>query len=267
MSEAPSFTVFSGGRPSNLGVKLPPHKFGGVWADRVYVGGSLVGVWNGWGCGIAIFRALNFQISEPLAKVALSAEFQGFFLENAASEKYFSDSGEWPFHTPPIHTPTKCRPIMICQLTPWEISGLSCRIPYQSHHSPNASPSFSEQHFSSPISASSHPLPATPLLALEVPRVRLTLSAHTPKFRGGGSFTPKFRGRPPENTVKQGVSGAKWHPLNLGGMGLRGSISGVKSEQIRKRPGDALRVNSEFPGFVRLEILKPWKTKRILSPD
>ena len=24
-----------------------------------------MGVWNGWGYGIAIFRALNFQISEP----------------------------------------------------------------------------------------------------------------------------------------------------------------------------------------------------------
>ena len=29
------------------------------------LGGSLVGVWNGWGYGIAVFRALNFQISEP----------------------------------------------------------------------------------------------------------------------------------------------------------------------------------------------------------
>ena len=28
-------------------------------------GGSLVGVWNGWGYGIALFRALNFHISEP----------------------------------------------------------------------------------------------------------------------------------------------------------------------------------------------------------
>ena len=24
-----------------------------------------LGVWNGWGYGIAFFRALNFQISEP----------------------------------------------------------------------------------------------------------------------------------------------------------------------------------------------------------
>ena len=30
-----------------------------------FIGGSLVGVWNGWGYGIAFFRALNFQISEP----------------------------------------------------------------------------------------------------------------------------------------------------------------------------------------------------------
>ena len=33
-----------------------------------------MGVWNGWGYGIAFFRALNFQISEPeiLQKIALS---------------------------------------------------------------------------------------------------------------------------------------------------------------------------------------------------
>ena len=45
-----------------------------------------------------------------MAKIALSVEFQGFFHEISPSEKYFSDSGKWPFHTPPIHTPTKCRP-------------------------------------------------------------------------------------------------------------------------------------------------------------
>ena len=33
--------------------------------SRTQLGGSLVGVWNGWGYGIAFFRALNFQISEP----------------------------------------------------------------------------------------------------------------------------------------------------------------------------------------------------------
>ena len=40
-----------------------------------------MGVWNGWGYGIAFFRALKFRTSEPenyLAKIALSAEFQGF---------------------------------------------------------------------------------------------------------------------------------------------------------------------------------------------
>ena len=30
-----------------------------------FEGGSLVGVWNGWGYGIAFFRALKFKISEP----------------------------------------------------------------------------------------------------------------------------------------------------------------------------------------------------------
>ena len=74
-------------------------------------GGSLVGVWNGWGYGIAIFRALNFQISEPeiWQKSLVLRNFRDF-PGNSASEKYFSDSGKWPFHTPPIHTPTKCRP-------------------------------------------------------------------------------------------------------------------------------------------------------------
>ena len=38
-------------------------------------------------------------------------------------------------------------------------------------------------------------------------------------------------------------------------------------EQIRKHPGNALRANPEFPGFVRLEIPKPWKLQEIPSPD
>ena len=39
-----------------------------------------MGVWNGWGYGIALFRALTFQISEPeiWQKIAPSAEFHGF---------------------------------------------------------------------------------------------------------------------------------------------------------------------------------------------
>ena len=76
------------------------------------LGGSLVGVWIGWGYGIAFFRALKFQISEP--EIWRNRSFCGnsrVSLEISASEKYFSDSGKWPFHTPPIHTPTKCRPI------------------------------------------------------------------------------------------------------------------------------------------------------------
>ena len=32
------------------------------------------------------------------------------FLQISDSEKYFSGSGKWQFHTPPIHTFTKCRP-------------------------------------------------------------------------------------------------------------------------------------------------------------
>ena len=77
-----------------------------------FVGGSLVGVWNGWGYGIAFFRALNFQISEAeiCPKNRSFCGISGIFLEHSASEKYFSDSEKWPFHTPPIHTPTKCRP-------------------------------------------------------------------------------------------------------------------------------------------------------------
>ena len=136
-----------------------------------------MGVWNGWGYGIAIFRALNFQISEPevwrkkcrfskcrfsvlnlkfdfisdggctrekqiqkalgslppcrnrcrFSESAIcssrvrppseiksnfnSAEFQGVSWEIRPLKNIFSDSGKWPFHTPPIHTPTKCRPI------------------------------------------------------------------------------------------------------------------------------------------------------------
>ena len=48
---------------------------------------------------------------------------------------------------------------------------------------------------------------------------------------------------------------------------VRLSISGVKSgtnpETLRKRS----QSNSEFPGFVRLEIPKHWKIKEIPSPD
>ena len=70
-----------------------------------------MGVWNGWGYGIAFFRALNFQISDP--EFGKNRSFCGIsrhFPGNFGLKKYFSNSGKWPFHTPPIHTPTKCRP-------------------------------------------------------------------------------------------------------------------------------------------------------------
>ena len=69
-----------------------------------------------WGYGIAFFRALNFQISEPeIWRKSLWLRNLRILLEISASEKYFSDSGKWPFHTPPIHTPTKCRPTKVSQ--------------------------------------------------------------------------------------------------------------------------------------------------------
>ena len=74
-----------------------------------------LGVWNDWGYGIAFFRARNFQSSEPeIWRKSLFCGISCIFLEISASEKMFSDSGKWPFHAPPIHTPihtpTKCRP-------------------------------------------------------------------------------------------------------------------------------------------------------------
>ena len=73
---------------------------------RSHVGGrGLVGVWSGWGMELNVFRLWisNFG-AWNLAKIAR------IFLQISASEKYFSDSGKWPFHTLPIRTPTKCRP-------------------------------------------------------------------------------------------------------------------------------------------------------------
>ena len=48
---------------------------------------------------------------------------------------------------------------------------------------------------------------------------------------------------------------------------VRLSISGLKSGTNPETPWNALRANSEFPGFVRLEIPKRWKIKQIASPD
>ena len=54
------------------------------------------------GMELHFFRPLKFQISEFLRKFT-------DLLQISASEKYFPGSGEWQFHTPPIHTPPKCR--------------------------------------------------------------------------------------------------------------------------------------------------------------
>ena len=57
-----------------------------------------------FGLWIFKFRSLKFGKNRSFCGIS------GIFPKNSASEKYFSDSGKWPFHTPPIHTPTKCRP-------------------------------------------------------------------------------------------------------------------------------------------------------------
>ena len=64
---------FTGWQYVNEGVKLLLARPPDGWERKKVskkntkrkLGGSLVGVWNGWGYGIAFFRALNFQISEP----------------------------------------------------------------------------------------------------------------------------------------------------------------------------------------------------------
>ena len=108
---------------ANRGARIGPSKY---HPGRNYykiipetiVGGSLVGgmerlgVWNCIFFGL--FRSLKFGKNRSFCGVS------GIFLQISASEKYFSDSGKWPFHTPPIHTPTKCRPIwflvIFCEL-------------------------------------------------------------------------------------------------------------------------------------------------------
>ena len=49
------------------------------------------------------------QVFPPLKNRSFCG-ISGIFLAIWASETYVSDSGKWPFHTPLIHTPTKCRP-------------------------------------------------------------------------------------------------------------------------------------------------------------
>ena len=71
-----------------------------------------MGVWNGWGYGIAFFRALNFQISEPeiWRKSLFLRNFRGFSRKIRPLKNIF---GLWKMAIPYAtnHTPTKCRPI------------------------------------------------------------------------------------------------------------------------------------------------------------
>ena len=76
-------------------------------ATHPNIRGSLVGVGNGWGCGVAFFQALHSQVSEPdiWQRSLFLCTISGIFLEISASEKYFSNSGKLPFYTPPIQPP------------------------------------------------------------------------------------------------------------------------------------------------------------------
>ena len=77
------------------------------WSVRECSGGMpwLV-VWN------CIFFELWIFNSEPeICWTSLCLLNYSGCLEISASEKYFSDYGRWPFHNPPIHISTKCRPI------------------------------------------------------------------------------------------------------------------------------------------------------------
>ena len=58
------------------------------------------------GSEIFKFRSLKFCKNRSFCRIL------GILLQISASEKYSSDSGKRRFHTPPIHTPTKCRPIL-----------------------------------------------------------------------------------------------------------------------------------------------------------
>ena len=80
--------------------------------------GSLVVVWNGWGYGIAIFRALNFHISEPeiWQKSLLLRNFRGNFRDFPANKirplkNIVRTLENGHSIRDPIHTPTKRRPM------------------------------------------------------------------------------------------------------------------------------------------------------------
>ena len=56
--------------------------------------------------GLWIFNIRSLKFAENRSFCGISR----IFLEISASDKYFSRSGKWPFHTQAIHTPTKRRP-------------------------------------------------------------------------------------------------------------------------------------------------------------
>ena len=90
------------------GQKLSRSNFYPV-ATRCLTGPSGYGMAGGmelqfFGLWIFNFRSLKFGKNRSFCGISR------IFLQNSASEKYFSDSGKLPFHAPPIHTPTKCRP-------------------------------------------------------------------------------------------------------------------------------------------------------------
>ena len=67
-------------------------------------------VWNGWGYGIALFPGLRIFKFRRLKFERKSLFLRTFkdFPGNLGLERIFFGVWKWPFHTPPIHTPTKC---------------------------------------------------------------------------------------------------------------------------------------------------------------
>ena len=85
---------------------VPRKQTQGVWKSVPKIGGSLVGVWNGWGYGIAVFVALNCQESEPeiWRKSLFLLNFRDFPGFRALQ---FQTLENGPSILSPIHTPSK----------------------------------------------------------------------------------------------------------------------------------------------------------------
>ena len=63
--------------------------------------------WLGVSLWTCIFSGSVFSNFLKFGENRSFCGISGIFLEISASEKSFS---KWPYNTPPIHTPTKCRP-------------------------------------------------------------------------------------------------------------------------------------------------------------